>query len=253
MLKSARHSRIRQLVETQGEVSVSELNQLLDVSDATIRRDLEEMAQRGWVRRTHGGAVAVERATKEPPILHRAGQHLDEKQRIGREAASLVAPGDTIFLGSGSTVQAIAEHLHDVPDLTVITNALNVVNELAAHDNIELIVIGGLFRKSEMSMVSHIAEQAIREFRADRVFMGMRGIDPVHGFTNDYLPEARTDRTILKMAPQVVIVADHSKLGLVSTVFLAPVTAAHILITDKEAPQPVIEELESLGLEIRLV
>lgn len=252
MLKSARHSRIRQLVEAHGEVSVSELNQLLAVSDATIRRDLEEMAQRGWVRRTHGGAVAVERATKEPPILQRTGEHLDEKRRIGREAASLVTPGDTIFLGSGSTVHGVAENLHDVRDLTVITNALNVVNELAGHDNIELIVIGGMFRRSEMSMVSHIAEQAIREFRADRVFMGMRGIDPIHGFTNDYLPEARTDRTILKMAPQIVIVADHSKLGLVSTVYLAQVTAAHILVTDTGAPRAMVEELESLGLEVRL-
>jgi DeoR family transcriptional regulator, aga operon transcriptional repressor len=253
MLKSARHSRIRELVESRGEVTVGELNDLLAVSDATIRRDLEELAQRGWVRRTHGGAVSVGRAEKEPPILQRAGQQLEEKRRIGRAAAAMVRPGDTIFLGSGSTVQAIAENLHSTPNLTVITNALNVVNELAASDNVELIVIGGMFRKDEMSMVSHIAEQAIREFRADWVFMGMRGIDPVHGFTNDYLPEARTDRTILKMAPQIVIVADHSKLGVVSTVYLAPVTAAHVIVTDSNAPRPIVEELEALGLGMHLV
>lgn len=250
MLKSARQTKIRQLIDSNGQVTVNELNALLDVSEATIRRDLEELSLAGWARRTHGGAVRVKRARREPPIGQRASKHEQEKMRIGRLAATLVLPGETIFMGSGSTVQSMTPYLHEVRGLTVITNSLPVVNELSRSENVELIVIGGMFRQSESSMVGHIAEQAIREFRADRVFMGMRGIDPSHGFTNDYLPEAMTDRAIMQIAPQKVVVADHSKFGRVSTVFLAPVTAAQTIITGEETAPDVLEELRDLGLHI---
>ena len=253
MLKSARQTQIRKLVEANGHVTVSELNLLLDVSEATIRRDLEALAQSGWVRRTHGGAISVERASEEPPIFHRQSEYHIEKQRIGQQAATLVGEGETIFLGSGTTVHEVARNISDVPGLTVITNALNVINEVVECDNVELIVIGGMFRQSELSMVGHIAEQAIREFRADKVIMGMRGIDPVHGFTSDYMPEAITDRAILSIAPCNIIVADRSKLGRVSTVFLAPITSAHVLITDQSAPLEIVSEIRELGLEVQLV
>lgn len=250
MLKSARHTRIRNLVEDKGHVAVNELNAILEVSEATVRRDLDELAQLGWVRRTHGGAVKVGRAGKEPPIFQRQNELLEEKQRIGRMAASLVRDGQTIFLGSGTTVHEIARNIGHVKRLTVITNAINVINEFMDSRDVELVVIGGLFRQSELSMVGHIAEYAIREFRADYVFMGMRGIDPTHGFTNDFIPEATIDRAVLQMAPNCVVVADHTKLGQVSTVHLAPVTVASIIITDSQAPAEIILELEELGLTV---
>ena len=254
MLKIARQAQIRSLVQKNGQVSVTELIDLLNVSEATVRRDLEELAKQGWVRRTHGGAVRVERTPKEPPILQRHAEAAEAKQRIGKTAAALVKPGQTIFLGSGTTVHEVAKNLHDIPNLTVITNALNVVNELAQSPNIDqLIVIGGLFRHSELSMVGHIAEQAIREFRADHVFMGIRAIAPQHGLTNDYLPEAMTDRAVLGIAPNCILVADSSKLGKVSTVFLAPVTTVNTLITDTEAPPAIVQELRELGLDVLLV
>lgn len=253
MLKTTRQSKIRQIVEDKGQISVTELNQLLAVSEATIRRDLEELSQLGWVRRTHGGAIKVERAEKEPPILQRQSEQADEKQRIGQKAASLVSEGQTLFLGSGSTVAAMVPHIRHIPDLTVITNSLPVINQLAPRDNIELIVIGGMFRQRELSMVGHVAEMAVREFRADLAFMGMRAIDAEHGFTSDFMPEAMTDRAILQIAPRCVIMADHTKFGRVSTMFLAPVTAAHIIITDKALNPAMSAELEEKGLTVYLV
>ena len=231
-MKSIRHLQIRDLVNENGQITVAELNDLLKVSEATIRRDLEELDQLGWIRRTHGGAIRVERAEKEPPILQRQDEQSDEKRRIGQAAAQLVQPHQTIFLGSGSTVSMVVPYIQDLP-LTVITNSLPVINQLAGRDSIELIVIGGQFRQSELSMVGHVAEQAIREFRADLVLMGMRAIDAGHGFTSDYVAEAMTDRAILQMAPRCAVMADHSKFGRVSTVFLAPVTAVHTIITDQ--------------------
>ena len=253
LLKAERQSRINKLVEERGRVTVQELSDFFAVSEATIRRDLEELDDRGWIHRTHGGALRLERAVKEPPVLQRFSEQSEEKARIGKEAAGLVREGETIFLGSGTTVLEIARHLPTDLKLTVITNSLPIVNELADQSNFDMIVIGGMLRQSELSMVGHIAEQAVCEFRADRVFMGMRAIDTSHGFTNDYLPETMTDRAILSIAPQVIVVADHSKFGRVSTVLVAPVTAAHMIITDLATREEIVNELEGRGIEVRLV
>jgi len=130
--------------------------------------------------------------------------------------------------------------------LTVITNSLPVVNALTEYENIELIVIGGMLRTSEYSMVGHIAEHAIKEFRADRVFIGMHAIDVRHGFTNDFLPEVMTDRAILEIALQIVIVSDSSKFGRTSSVLVAPITAADLIITDVNLESEMIEEIQKV-------
>ncbi len=249
-LKEERQGRIRVMVEEQGRVFVPELSSFFNVSEATIRRDLEKLDNQGWVQRTHGGAVRIERAVKEPPMLQRIDEQRKEKQRIGKAAAALVSDGETIFLGSGTTVLEIARHLPEGLSLTVITNSISVVNELAKRSGIELIVIGGMLRQSELSMVSYIAEQAVREFRADRVFMGMRAIDARHGFTNDFLPETMTDRAILNIAPKIIVVADHSKFGKVSSVLVGPVTTAHMIITDEATPPECVNELQEMGIEV---
>lgn len=252
-LKSERHDRIRQLIDDEGRATVPDLSRRFGVSEATIRRDLKELHVAGWIQRTHGGAVRIERATKEPPMLQRISEQHKEKRRIGSAAARRVRDGETIFLGSGTTVlelaRALPEHLH----LTVITNSLAIANELAGRPQIELIIIGGMFRQSELSMVGHIAEQAIRELRADRVFMGIRAIDATCGLANDFLPETMTDRAILGVASQVVVVADHTKFGRVSSNLVAPATAANVVITDDQAPMQVVAELRALGLEVLTV
>lgn len=250
LLKIERHNRIRKLVEQLGKVTVNDLSAQFEVSEATIRRDLEELDGQGWIQRAHGGAIRIERASREPPMHQRIDELHIEKQRIGQAAASLIQDGETIFLGSGTTVLEIARHLtHDI-SLTVITNSLPVVNELADRPHVDLLVIGGMLRPSELSMVGHIAEQALREFRADRVFLGMRAIDARHGFTNDYLPETMTDRAILAIAPEIVVVADHTKFGRVSSVLVGPVTVAHKVITDQATAPECVAALQDLGIQV---
>ena len=163
-MKIERQTTIRRIVEENDRVTVTELSDRLGVSEATIRRDLEELSSQGVIQRTHGGAVRVEQAAKEPPILQRIGEQHAEKQRIGRYAASLIQEGETVFLGSGTTVLEIANHIPVDKRLTVITNSLPVVNQLARYSHVELIVIGGMLRQSELSMVGHVAEEAIQEF-----------------------------------------------------------------------------------------
>lgn len=250
LLKVHRQAQIRRMVEEQGQVTVTELSPLFNVSEATIRRDLEECSDRGWMRRTHGGAVKVERAGKEPPILERVNRNADSKERIGQKAADMIHDGETIFLGSGTTVLEIAKHLPYEISLTVITNSLLLIDELVSRPNIEVIVIGGMLRRSELSMVGHIANQDVQEFRADRVFMGIRAADPTHGFTNDHLPEAVVDREILKIAPEIVFVLDHEKFAKVSSVLVAPANAIDIIITDDEAPEDVVSAFREMMIKV---
>jgi DeoR/GlpR family transcriptional regulator of sugar metabolism len=250
LLKTERHDQIKTLIDDQGRVTVPELSSLFCVSEATIRRDLEELNGSGRVRRTHGGAVRASKAPQELPMMQRVAENPTEKEQIGRTAVRLIKNGETIFLGSGSTVIEVARNLPGDIQLTVITNSLAVVNQLTSHPGIELIVIGGMLRPSELSMVGHVAEQAVREFRADRVFLGMYAIDVQRGFTNDFPPEILTDRAILNISPQVVVLADHSKFNRVSSMLVAPVTAAEIIITDQGTPDSTVDQLKELGVQV---
>ena len=229
---------------------IQELSRLFGVSDATIRRDLEELHSLGHIRRTHGGAIRAENGVKELPMLQRKAENPEKKSCIGKAAIQFIKDRDTIFLGSGTTVIEIARNLPRDISLTVITNSLAVVNELATNDGIELIIIGGMLRQSELSMVGHVAEQAVQEFRADKVFIGMYAIDVDCGFTNDFPPEIMTDRAIMDITHQVIVVADHSKFGRVSSMLVAPVTAAQVIITDQDTPQEIIAQLKELDIQV---
>jgi DeoR family transcriptional regulator of aga operon len=250
LLKAERHRQMLSLINDQGRATVQELSAFFAVSEATVRRDLEELDTQGRIHRTHGGAVNNERAPKEPPMMQRMDENKVVKTRIGKRAVEMIENGETIFLGSGTTVLEIAHHLPEDIKLTIITNSLPVVNVLASHPGIELIVIGGMLRQSELSMVGHVAEQAVREFRADKVFMGMYAVDPDCGFTNDFPPEILTDRAILAISPRVIVLADHSKFERVSSMLVAPVTAAKTIITDSTTPQTSIEQLREHGIKV---
>ncbi|MBC7264753.1 MAG: DeoR/GlpR transcriptional regulator [Chloroflexi bacterium] len=252
MLSAERQREILRLIRERRRATVAELSERFGVSPATVRRDLDALEDEGVIRRSHGGAVVAERATPEPPIIQRMMENEEEKRRIGQAAAKLIQDGETIFLGSGTTTFEVARHLTGKKNLTVITNALNIVNLLADQPEITVVVTGGLLRHSELSMIGHITEQTLKELRANKVIMGMRAISVQDGLTSDYLPETMTDRAIIQSASEVILVADHSKFGKVSTVLVAPVTAVHKVVTDSAAPSDIVAELRRLGIEVIL-
>lgn len=252
MLGYERRERIRQLIAARREASVAELCDLLGASPATIRRDLERLKQAGLLQRRHGGAVApqVAAAAPEPPILERSVEQAEEKRRIGQAAAALVQDGETLFISGGTTTVEVARHLRGRQGLTVLTNALNIAHILLDEPNITLVVVGGLVRRQELSMVGPLAEQAVRDLRADKVIMGIRAIHPRLGLTNDTLMETVTDRSILGCAPEVIVVADHTKFGQVAPSLVAPATAMRVLVTDQGTPAEILDELRSLGVRV---
>lgn len=249
-LKEERQQLILETLRDNRQVTVAELIRRFDVSEVTIRRDLREMDERGVLRRAHGGAVAAVPVPPEPPVVRRMIQAESCKECIGRTAATLVSDGDSVFIGSGSTTTYVARHLLDRKDLTVVTNALTIAIELAPAEGVTVVVTGGMMRDSELSLIGHITEQSLREVRVDKIIMGMRAISLDAGMTNDYLPEVMTDRTIIEMAPELILVADHTKFGKVASAYVAPIERVTTLVTDAQVDTKTLSRLEAMGIRV---
>jgi DeoR/GlpR family transcriptional regulator of sugar metabolism len=247
---SERQQQIVRLLGRQQRLSVTEICEQFSISEATARRDLESLADQGKLQRVHGGAILVEQAPPELPILQRESEQAGEKQRIGQAAAALVQDGETVFLSSGTTVLEAARALRGRHSLTVITNSLAVVNALAGAEGVAVICLGGMLRNSELSFIGHITEQALAELRADKVLIGTRAISLEHGLTHDYLPETVTDRAILKSAREIIVLADHTKFGRAATVLLAPLESIHTIVTDEQTSDEFISAVEERGIKV---
>jgi len=244
-----RQRELARLFERNGRLSVAQICEQFGISEATVRRDLEALSDHGFIQRVHGGAILVRQAAPEEPMLRRSHDQENEKERIGRATAALVQNQETVFLGSGTTVFQVAQCLA-TRNITVITNSLPVINLMSEKENITLIALGGILRDSELSFIGHITEQALSEVRADKVIIGIRAISLDHGLTNDYLPETLTDRAILNIGRENIIVADHTKCGVMSTAFVAPLTVINMLITDDQTDAEFIETLRKQGIEV---
>ncbi len=245
-----RQNKILHWINQRNRITIGEVCEFYAVSQATARRDLETLASTGKVQRVHGGAIAVEKAPPEMPMLQRQVDQVGEKQRIGSLAASLVQDGETVFLGSGTTVLEVARNLRDRKNLTVITNSLPVVILLSEYPDITTVCVGGLLRPSEFSFIGHMAEQVLREVRADKVFIGVRAINIKEGLTNDYLPETLTDRAILSMGREIIVVADHTKFSRTSTVLLVPIQQISTLVTGVETAEEVVKEISKEHIRV---
>lgn len=241
---------ICELVEQNRRISVMDICKTFSVSEATARRDLAALATDGKVQRVRGGAIKTEKSPPELPILERAEDQAADKELIGQATAKLVEQGETIFLGSGTTVLATARHLQECKGLTILTNSLPIINLLIGCEGITLIVLGGMLRNSELSFIGHITEKALSEVRADKVILGARAISLEHGITNDYMPETLTDRAIIKIGQEVILVADHTKFGSVSTAFLAPLEDMSTIVTDNITDVGFIQSIRERGIAV---
>ncbi len=248
IVKQGRQQLILEALRDNWQVTVAELSRRFGVSEVTVRRDLDELAARGVLLRAHGGAVI--KAPPESPVRQRMNEAREYKEAVGRAAARLVGDGESIFIGSGTTTGCMVRHLWDRKNLTIVTNGINVATDLATAEDVTVVVTGGMMRPSEMSMVGHIAELSLREVRVDKAFMGARAFSLDEGITNDYLPEVVTDRTIMEMAPQVILLADHTKFGKVASAYVAPVEWITTLVTDWETEAEAVTRLRDKGMQV---
>ena len=252
MLGSERKQRIIELIERQGSVAVSDLCRRFDVSEMTIRRDLMELEAQGLLRRVRGGAISSRGRSYEPPFFLRSGEHQPEKERIGRAAAALVRNGDSIALDVGTTTLEVARHLEGKENLTIVTPSLPIANLLANRAGIRLIVTGGIVRTGEHSLVGHLAERAFKEFRVDKLFLGVGGIDLEAGLTEYNLEDALVKRAMLAAAKERIVVADASKFGRVAFASVASIDEIDRVVTDASVPSETVERLHQLDIEVIL-
>jgi DeoR/GlpR family transcriptional regulator of sugar metabolism len=250
-LKEERQQLILEIIKRAKKVNVTDLSQRFGISEVTIRRDLQELAATGQLLRTHRGALAARPAPPEPPVVARMNLEHDFKEHIGSLASELVSDGESIFISSGSTTQHLANKLSSKKNLTVITNSISIAQVLSTtNEEITVVVIGGVLRKAELSLLGHIAELSLHEIRYDKIFMGMQAISIAEGLTTDHLPEVTTTRHVINGGQELIVLADHTKLGKNAAAFIAPIEVMHTLITDEQADPEFLHELQSLGVRV---
>ncbi|MBI2941860.1 MAG: DeoR/GlpR transcriptional regulator [Chloroflexi bacterium] len=251
MLGATRRDRLLNELLRNGGVTVSALSEDLQVSEATIRRDLELLEQEGLLRRTHGGAVVVDTAgALELSVREKSTLNIEEKRRIGLAAAALIESGHTIALNGGTTTAQVARSIRHHTNVTVVTNAVNVVLELAKRPGITLISTGGRLRANSLELVGPLAEHTLREIYVDKAFIGVNGFTPEHGLTTFDETEALTNRAMIRAARRVIVVADHTKLNRVAFSRIGTIDQVHTLITDAGADPEVLAALRRAGLEV---
>lgn len=251
MIKAERHDLIMVELAKRGAVSVQELARLLDVSSATIRRDISELDASSTLLRTHGGAAVRDRRA-EISYDAKIMAYLPEKRRLGTYAASLLEPGMVIGCGGGTTVMQMIKSIKRM-SLRVLTNAVNVALELRDAEDIGVVLTGGTMRKRTAEVVGHICERTIRDFNLDVAVIGADGVHPDHGYTTYDSEEAYTNRVLIGQAREVWILADHSKLGQVCPAVIDTIAAADVLITDDAAPKEFVEAMTARGVRVATV
>ena len=246
-----RHEEL-QLVEAKGQISVEELARHFDVSDDTIRRDLQELERRKLLLRTHGGAVSaallVHRAT---PFLTRANANADAKAQIGRAAAQLISDGETLIINGGSTTFAFAAGLGPRRNLTIVTNNVTMLSVLPTEAVESVYVLGGEFNRNLGSTVG-VVGFASGNISVDTAVLGMTGLTAAGGLSTTLLEEAPMMARMITSARRTIVVADASKFGFNAFAQVAPLNAIDILVTDADPPADLRQALSQANVEIIL-
>jgi DeoR/GlpR family transcriptional regulator of sugar metabolism len=245
MLAQQRQQAILEKVRRMGGVRVADLVRDLGVSDMTIRRDLEVLADRGLIEKVHGGAtVTGNGSTEEPGFAAKSVRQQPEKEAIALRAAHLVRPGSAVALSAGTTTWTLAHHLVDVPELTVITNSVQVADVFhrAGRTDQTIVLVGGVRTPSD-ALVGPVAVAAIRSLNVDTLLLGVHGMSTRAGFTTPNLLEAETDRELVSAAQQLVVLADHTKWGTIGISTIARLNQAHVVVSDTGLPDEARAEL----------
>ncbi|WP_224994362.1 transcriptional repressor AgaR [Cesiribacter sp. SM1] len=239
------------LISDQGQVSVKALSEKFNVSEVTIRNDLEQLEKKNLLIRARGGALKVESGVAiDQRLVDKNQINFQEKARIGKKAAQLVYESDTIIIDSGSTTAEMVRSLPELQDLTVVTNALNIANQLMTIPHINVIIPGGFLRKNSLSMVGPQAEKSLRNFNVDKAFLGVDGFDTRNGIFTPNVEEARLNEIMIEISREVILLADSSKFGKRSFAFICSINQIDKVITDNGIPEDDLKRLQDAGVEV---
>jgi len=255
VLARQRQTLILERVREEGAVRVADLVRALGVSDMTIRRDLEILHDRGLLEKVHGGAAAIEDSSLfEPGFTAKSTQMQAEKLAIAAVAATLVVPGTAIALSAGTTTFALARRLTEVPGLTVLTNSVPVADVLYKDGRPDqTVILSGGVRTPSDALVGPFAVDVIRSLHVDLVFMGTHGMDSRSGFTTPNILEADTNRALIASGRRLIVLADHTKWGIVGISSVARLDGADTIITDTGLDPAARDQISSSVRRLMLV
>lgn len=260
MDRHERLSSVLALLGQRGKVDVDELAGELAVSAATIRRDLDALAEQQLLTRTRGGAVA-QHVAYDLPLRYKSARQTVGKERIARAAGELVERGAVVGLNGGTTTTEVARVLAaradlvgraDEPALTVVTNALNIAGELAVRPQVKLVVTGGVARSQSFELTGPLATRILDELAMDVVFLGVNAIDAGGAYARDE-GEASVNRMLAERAARVVVVTESAKLDTRAFALICPLSAVDLLITDSDAPAEALSAFEAAGVTVQVV
>ncbi|MCD9021813.1 DeoR/GlpR family DNA-binding transcription regulator [Cohnella silvisoli] len=251
MLVAERYEKIVSLVGERGSIRVSELSELCQVTEETIRRDLDRLERSGRLRRSHGGAVSVKDVPQHPEIPYalREITHAEEKKRIALEAIKRIQPKDRILLDASSTAWYMASDVPDLP-LTVLTNSIKVATELSNKEKIEVISTGGILAQRSLSFVGPLAERSLDAYHVDKVFLSCKGVHLERGISESNELQARIKERMIGMADEVILLADSSKFGVQAFTHVADLAEVDVIITDRRIAKETKEQLEDRGITV---
>lgn len=248
-----RHQYILNRLKKEGKVNVLDLCTDLNVSSVTIRKDLKLLEDKNLLFRTHGGGTLSNPYTVDRPVNEKEKIRSEEKSGIGMEAANLIEPNDCIIIASGTTVLSLARSIQPKGNLTVITAALNVAAELNLHPEIEVLLLGGVLRKSSSSATGSYAEKILEDFSCSKLFLGVDGIDIEFGLTTTNVMEAQLNRKMIAASQKTIVLADSSKFGKRGFGRICGLEDIEQVITDSGISDHMVEMLKGMGIEVTIV
>lgn len=253
MNTAQRRHEIVQLTLAEGRVDVPELASRFAVSDVTIRADLNLLDRRGILMRTRGGAMANNRILRELSVAEKAGERADVKRALAERACDYIENGDALILDSGSTTAEIALRLRRFERLMVMTNGLNVAQNLLMLDGIDVMLTGGRLRRKSQSMFGPHAEESLLRYNFDKLFLGVDGYDFSAGITTHFEREATLNRKMCDAAKKIIVVTDSSKFNQAGLHKIRDFGAIHVLITDSGIPDKFAKAFEDCGVELSII
>jgi len=248
-----RRQEILKLVTTHGRVSVADLSQQFDVSEVTIRADLQALADRRLVVRTYGGAIVSNHRLYDLSLIQRRQQNIPEKRRIGAAGAARVADGEAIFLDSSSTALVVAQYLKQHRDLTVVTNSLVVAQEMLGLPNVAVVMPGGTLHHDTVSLIDAGGLAALEKYHIQKGFFGAYGLSLTAGLTDVSAPEVEVKRPLVGMCYQVIAVLDATKWGRIGVASFAALADVDTIITDGRVPEAIASQVRQLGVDVVVV
>jgi len=252
MLVAERRAAIVKKLEAQGSVRVADLSAQFGVTEETIRRDLEELERQKVLKRTYGGAVKATGTGIELPYAKRREKNAAEKAKIAKAAISLINEGDTVCLDASTTALRLCQEMHHLSRLTVLTNSIQVLLELAGRPGFNVIGTGGTLRETALSFVGPLAERTVAEYHVDKAFISCKGLSVEGGLTDSNELEVELKKVMVRSAERVIVLADHTKFGYIGFARIAGLDVIDTVVTDDGIDPKEVEPLRAAGIRVMI-